>query len=88
MGKATLANKAKIDEIDAKMLKMLLLESRTSFTDIAAARAITVTAVRMRYKRLWKDGVIKAKMLSNPHCWGTNTSLIYALRMPLKMIEK
>ncbi len=71
MGKAKLANKAKIDEIDAKMLKMLLLESRTSFTDIAAACAITVTAVRMRYKRLWKDGVINGEvMLVNPHRLG------------------
>jgi len=62
---------AKIDEIDAKIIKILLLESRTSFTDIAAECKITVTAVRMRYKRLWRDGVINGeKMLVNPHCLG------------------
>lgn len=50
---------------------MLLLESRTSFTKIAQECKITVTAVRMRYKRLWKDGVINGeKMLINPHCLG------------------
>ncbi|MGE5533211.1 MAG: Lrp/AsnC family transcriptional regulator [Bacillota bacterium] len=66
-----MTNKVKIDEIDAKILKMLLLESRTSFTDIAAACKITVTAVRMRYKRLWKEGVINGEvMLINPHCLG------------------
>jgi len=62
---------AKIDEIDAKILKSLLLESRTSFTAIASECKITVTAVRMRYKRLWRDGVINGeKMLVNPHCLG------------------
>jgi DNA-binding Lrp family transcriptional regulator len=62
---------AKIDEIDAKILKILLLESRTSFTAIANECKITVTAVRMRYKRLWREGVINGeKMLVNPHCLG------------------
>jgi len=69
--KITLATKVKIDEIDAKILKILLLESRTSFTDIATACKITVTAVRMHYKRLWKEGVINGEvMLINPHCLG------------------
>ncbi|MCL4430406.1 MAG: Lrp/AsnC family transcriptional regulator [Chloroflexi bacterium] len=70
-GKETLAERAKIDETDAKILRILLLESRTSFTDIAEECEITVTAVRMRYKRLWKEGVINGeKMLVNPHCLG------------------
>ena len=61
----------KIDEIDAKIIKILLHESRTSFTSIAQECKITVTAVRMRYKRLWKDGVINGeKMLVNPHSLG------------------
>jgi DNA-binding Lrp family transcriptional regulator len=51
-----MAHKVKIDETDAKILKIILLESRTSFTDIAAVCKITVTAVRMYYKRLWKEG--------------------------------
>ncbi len=61
----------KIDEIDAKILKMLLEESRTSFTDIAHECKITVGAVRMRYKRLWKEGIINGEVtLVNPHCLG------------------
>ncbi|MGD0646247.1 MAG: Lrp/AsnC family transcriptional regulator [Candidatus Bathyarchaeia archaeon] len=64
-------DETKIDEIDAKILKMLLAESRTSFTDIAEECKITVTSVRMRYKRLWKDGVVNGEeMLVNPHCLG------------------
>ena len=62
---------AKIDRTDAKILRRLLSESRTSFTDIAAECGITVAAVRMRYKKLWKDGIINGeKMLVNPHCLG------------------
>ncbi len=66
-----LGDQIKIDKTDAKILKTLLVESRTSFTDIANECKITVSAVRMRYKRLWKDGVINGeKMLINPHCLG------------------
>jgi DNA-binding Lrp family transcriptional regulator len=66
-----LGSQTKIDLIDAKILKILLSESRTSFTDIAKECKITVTAVRMRYKRLWKEGVINGEnMLVNPHCLG------------------
>lgn len=50
---------------------MLLLEARTSFTDIATECKITVGAVRMRYKRLSREGVITGEvMLVNPHCLG------------------
>jgi Lrp/AsnC family transcriptional regulator for asnA, asnC and gidA len=70
-GQAVLANRVKIDEIDAKILRMLMLESRTSFTDIASACKITVTAVRMRYKHLINEGIINGEvMLVNPHCLG------------------
>ena len=66
-----LAVAVKIDETDAKILKILLSESRTSFTAIANECKITVTAVRMRYKRLRRVGVINGeKMLVNPHCLG------------------
>ncbi len=64
-------NSTKIDEIDAKILKMLLAESRTSFTDIAKECKITVGAVRMRYKRLCREGTINGEVtLVNPHCLG------------------
>jgi len=66
-----LGDRLKIDEIDAKIIKILLLESRTSLTAIAHECKITVTAVRTRYKRLWRDGIINGeKMLVNPHCLG------------------
>jgi Lrp/AsnC family transcriptional regulator for asnA, asnC and gidA len=64
-------NRTKIDEIDAKILKTLLKESRTSFTEIAKDCKISIGAVRMRYKRLWKAGIINGEiMLVNPHSLG------------------
>lgn len=60
-----------IDEIDAKILVTLLKNARTSFTKIAKECGISVGAVRMRYKRLWKIGVIKGEItLVNPHTLG------------------
>lgn len=67
----TPVNQPKIDEIDATIIKMLLAESRTSFTQIGKECKITVGAVRMRYKRLWKEGIINGEVtLVNPHCLG------------------
>ncbi|HSV49366.1 MAG TPA: Lrp/AsnC family transcriptional regulator [Candidatus Acidoferrales bacterium] len=64
-------NNIKIDKTDATIIQMLLKESRTSFTDIAKECKITVGAVRMRYKRLLKEGVINGEVtLVNPHCLG------------------
>jgi Lrp/AsnC family transcriptional regulator, regulator for asnA, asnC and gidA len=61
----------KIDSTDAKILKMLLAESRTSFTEISKQCHITVGAVRMRYKRLWRQGIINGEVtIVNPHCLG------------------
>jgi DNA-binding Lrp family transcriptional regulator len=60
-----------IDEIDATILKRLLIDSRTSFTDLAKECKISIAAVRMRYKRLWKAGIINGEiMLINPHSLG------------------
>jgi DNA-binding Lrp family transcriptional regulator len=64
-------NSPKIDAIDATILQMLLKEARTSFTDISKECHITVGAVRMRYKRLWREGIINGEVtLVNPHCLG------------------
>lgn len=50
---------------------MLQNEARTSFTHMANECKITVSAVRMRYKRLWKDGIINGEVtLINPHHLG------------------
>jgi Lrp/AsnC family transcriptional regulator for asnA, asnC and gidA len=56
-----------IDEADAKILKTLLIESRTSFTELAKICNISVTAIIRRYNRLKKTGIIRGEhMYLNP----------------------
>ena len=59
------------DEIDAKILTTLLLNSRTSFVEIARDCKISAVAVRARYKNLWKAGIIVEEIMQiNPICLG------------------
>ncbi len=61
----------KIDEIDSKILNTLLIESRTSFTELAKICGISVTATIRRYNRLKKTGIICAEnMYLNPFSVG------------------
>jgi Lrp/AsnC family transcriptional regulator, regulator for asnA, asnC and gidA len=64
-------NTPRIDATDVQILKILLEESRTSFTKISKECNITVAAVRKRYKRLWKAGIINGEMMQlNPYSLG------------------
>jgi DNA-binding Lrp family transcriptional regulator len=61
----------KIDETDATILSILLGESRTSFTNIAKTCNISVGAVRMRYAKLKKTGIITGEVMQiNPQSIG------------------
>ncbi len=51
-------SKGKIDRIDAIIIRRLLLDARTSLTDLAKECKITVAAVRVRYNNLRKEGII------------------------------
>ncbi len=47
-----------LDEIDSKILKRLLIESRTSFKDLSEICQVSPAAIMKRYARLKKDGII------------------------------
>jgi Lrp/AsnC family transcriptional regulator for asnA, asnC and gidA len=56
-----------IDEVDSIILRTLLAESRTSFTELAKKCGISVTAIIRRYARLKKTGIIAGEhMYLNP----------------------
>jgi Lrp/AsnC family transcriptional regulator for asnA, asnC and gidA len=60
-----------IDETDEKILRILLKNSRTSFTKIAKECKISVNAIRKRYSLLWKEGIINGEiMLVDPQSLG------------------
>jgi Lrp/AsnC family transcriptional regulator for asnA, asnC and gidA len=66
-----LTERLRIDETDAKILRQLLKESRTSFTELSKICNITVGAVRMRYKKLWRIGIINGEIMQvNPQSLG------------------
>ncbi|XES76790.1 MAG: Lrp/AsnC family transcriptional regulator [Candidatus Bathyarchaeia archaeon] len=61
----------KIDETDANILKALLKDSRTSFTEIARTCNVSVPAIRVRYKSLQEAGVINGAIMQlNPERLG------------------
>jgi len=81
-----------IDATDAKILKTLLKESRASFTEIAETCKISVGAVRKRYSRLWKRGIINGEIMQvNPTSVGykciANVGIITAKEDENKVIE-
>jgi Lrp/AsnC family transcriptional regulator, regulator for asnA, asnC and gidA len=87
-----LRNRTTIDVTDAKILKTLLMESRTSFTEIAKDCKISVGAVRKRYKRLRKTGIINGEIMQvNPTSVGykciANIGVITAKEDESKVIE-
>jgi Lrp/AsnC family transcriptional regulator for asnA, asnC and gidA len=57
----------KIDKINANIVKTLLNDARTSFTEMAKENKITAAAVRSRYENLKKAGVITGAIMQiNP----------------------
>jgi Lrp/AsnC family transcriptional regulator, leucine-responsive regulatory protein len=68
-----LQKQPKIDETDAKILHTLLRESRTTFTALAKDCKITVNAVKSRFERLKREGVITGDIMQvNPQRVGYN----------------
>jgi len=69
-----LQNKPRIDETDAKILTSLLRESRATFTSIAKDCKISIGAVKARYDRLKREGVINGEIMQvDPRVMGYNT---------------
>ncbi|MDG6222439.1 MAG: AsnC family transcriptional regulator [Candidatus Bathyarchaeota archaeon] len=61
----------KIDEIDATILRNLLKEARTTFTEIAKECKISITGVRSRFLKLKKIGIINGAIMQvNPYSLG------------------
>ncbi|MCW4018843.1 MAG: AsnC family transcriptional regulator [Candidatus Bathyarchaeota archaeon] len=66
-----MSDKSKIDETDARILKRLLTEARTTFTEMAKECGISVSAVRVRFERLKKEGIITGEIMQiNPKVIG------------------
>ena len=87
-----MTDRTNIDETDAKILRTLLKEARTSFTEIAKDCKISVGAVRKRYSRLRRTGIISGKIMQvNPRSLGykciANVGIMTAKEDESKVIE-
>lgn len=61
----------RIDEVNANILRALLKDARTSFTEMAKENKITAAAVRSRYENLRNAGVITGAIMQiNPQFIG------------------
>jgi Lrp/AsnC family transcriptional regulator for asnA, asnC and gidA len=68
-----LDDRTKIDEIDAKILKALLKNARTTYADIARECGVSSNSIRLRFERLQKTGIIKGSITQvNPKSLGYN----------------
>ena len=63
----------KLDDVDVRVLKALLKDARTSFTNIAKVCGMSTNSIRMRFEKLKKAGVIKGAITQiNPKSLGYN----------------
>lgn len=63
----------KIDDVDVKILRVLLKDPRTSFTEIAKDCEMSTNAVRIRFEKLKKAGVITGAIMQvDPKSLGYN----------------
>lgn len=80
---------SRIDAVNAKILKILLEESRRSFTEMARSCKISVGAVRMRYNNLKKTGIINGEYMHiNPKFWGYEYTVDIRLKTSLDNEEE
>ncbi len=68
-----MSDRLAIDEVDVKILKSLLKNARTSFSEIANECGMSSNAIRIRFKRLEKSGIINGSITQvNPKKLGYN----------------
>jgi len=57
----------KINEVDVKILKALLRDARTNFSDIAKECNLSITAITQRYQKMKRNGIIQGTIVLINH---------------------
>ena len=72
----------KIDEIDYRILQMLMSDSRTSLSKIARTSKTSVSNIRNRFNRLKEEGIIKGEIMDiDPSVLGYKIEAIILLKI-------
>jgi len=59
LGGFELVSQSKIDELDAEILKILMKDARTSFSEIGKIHGVSANTIRNRFKKMKEAGIIK-----------------------------
>jgi DNA-binding Lrp family transcriptional regulator len=82
----------KLDDVDKTIIKALLRNARTSFSDIASQCGLSALTIKNHYNRLRKEGVIKGStVILNLLAFGNDSYAIFLVKVPnddVKLYEK
>ncbi len=73
----------KLDDVDKTIIKALLRNARTSFSDIASQCGLSALTIKNHYNRLRKEGVIKGStVILNLLAFGNDSYAIFLVKVP------
>ena len=85
---AQLNGQAKIDEIDQKIIKMLNIDGRTPFAQMAKQLKVSTGMIRQRYHRLVDEGVLQVVAITNPLLMGFATMAQIGVKVDVSRMEE
>jgi len=84
-----LASRVEIDEIDAKIIRALQRDARTSFADIAATCGVSTDTISKRFKRMKRNGVIiRTTLILNPKSLGYEHTACIGIRAEFSKVKE
>jgi Lrp/AsnC family transcriptional regulator for asnA, asnC and gidA len=88
MQQVELKEKAKVDDIDLKIINFLNKDGRTPFAKIAKELGVSTGMIRQRYQRLVQEGVLQIIAITNPLLMGFATMAQIGVKADVRRLEE
>jgi len=88
MQQVELKEKAKVDDIDLKIINFLNKDGRTPFAQIAKELGVSTGMIRQRYQRLVQEGVLQIVAITNPMLMGFATMAQIGVKADVRRLEE
>jgi len=88
MQQVELKEKAKVDDVDLKIINFLNKDGRTPFAQIAKELGVSTGMVRQRYQRLVQEGVLQIVAITNPLLMGFATMAQIGVKADVRRLEE
>ena len=88
MQNVELKGKAKVDDIDLRIIRFLNEDGRTPFAQIAKHLGVSTGMIRQRYQRLVQEGVLQVVAITNPLLMGFATMAQIGVKADVKRLEE